>query len=120
MTDKGRMSVEQCIKTVFFFTETRSVVVTQRRFPDHFTCGQNWPLNSPDLNSHDYFLWGFLNKITFPKKPQTLKELRALIIQACNEITVDMCRRVINIITINVEETARHNGDHTEHLIHRG
>jgi hypothetical protein len=36
MADKGRLSVEQCIKTVLFFTETRSVVVTQRRFRANF------------------------------------------------------------------------------------
>jgi phenylpyruvate tautomerase PptA (4-oxalocrotonate tautomerase family) len=47
-------------------------------------------------------------------------ELRALIIQACSEITEDMCRRVINSITVHVEEVARHNGGHIEHLIHRG
>jgi hypothetical protein len=35
MADKGRLSVEQCIKTVFF-TETRSVVVTRRRFGVNF------------------------------------------------------------------------------------
>jgi hypothetical protein len=46
-------------------------------------------------------------------------ELRVLIIQACNEITEDMCRRVINI-TVRVEEVARRNGGHIEHLIHRG
>jgi ribosomal protein L12E/L44/L45/RPP1/RPP2 len=34
-------------------------------------------------------------------------ELRALIIQACNEITEDMCRQVINNITVRVEEVAR-------------
>jgi hypothetical protein len=42
----------------------------------------------------------------------------ALIIQACNEITEDMCRRVINI-TVHVEVAIRNRG-HTEHLIHRG
>jgi hypothetical protein len=47
-------------------------------------------------------------------------ELRALIIQACNEITEDMYRRVINNITVRVEEDARRNGGHIEHLIHRG
>jgi hypothetical protein len=40
-------------------------------------------------------------------------ELKALIIQACNEITEDMWRRVINIITALVEEVARLNGGHT-------
>jgi hypothetical protein len=46
-------------------------------------------------------------------------ELRALIIQVCNEITGDMCRRVLNNITLRVEEAARRNGGHIEHLIHR-
>jgi hypothetical protein len=41
-------------------------------------------------------------------------ELRALIIQAWNEITEDICRRVINIITVRVEEVARCNGSHVE------
>jgi hypothetical protein len=36
MVDKGRLSVEQRIKTVLSFTEARSVVVTQRRFRAHF------------------------------------------------------------------------------------
>jgi hypothetical protein len=36
MADKGKLSVEQRIKTVLFFTETRSVVVTQRQFRAHF------------------------------------------------------------------------------------
>jgi hypothetical protein len=40
-------------------------------------------------------------------------ELRALITQACNK----MCRRVINSITVCVEEFARHNCGHIEHLI---
>jgi hypothetical protein len=38
-------------------------------FPDSFTCGQNWPPNSPDLNPCDYFLYGFLKKKIFPKTP---------------------------------------------------
>jgi hypothetical protein len=36
-------------------------------------------------------------------------ELTALIIQACNEITEDMCHRAINNITVRVVEAARHN-----------
>jgi hypothetical protein len=74
--------------------------------------------NSPDLNPCDYFLWGFLKEKIFPKMPQTVLELRAQIIQTCNETTEDMCRRVI--ITIRVEGVARHNGGHIEHVSHRG
>jgi hypothetical protein len=40
-------------------------------------------------------------------------ELRGLIIQACNEITEDMCCWVINVITVCFEEAARNNGGHT-------
>jgi hypothetical protein len=36
MADKGRLSAEQCVKTMLFFTETESAVVTQRRFRAHF------------------------------------------------------------------------------------
>jgi hypothetical protein len=46
----------------------------------------------------------------FLKKPQTILELRALIILACSEITEDMCHQVINNITVCVEEVARRNG----------
>jgi hypothetical protein len=45
-------------------------------------------------------------------------ELRALFVQACNEITEDMYRRVISNITVHVE-VARRNGGHIELLIHR-
>jgi hypothetical protein len=63
---------------------------------------------------------GFLKEKIFPKKPQTVMEFKALIIQACNKITEDMCHQVINNITVCAEEVARYNGGHTEHLIHRG
>jgi hypothetical protein len=57
-------------------------------------------LNSPDLNPCDYFLLGFLKEKIFLKKPQIITELRALIIQVRNEITEDMCCRVMNNITV--------------------
>jgi hypothetical protein len=62
---------------------------------------------------------GIVKEKIFLKKLQAIMELRALIIQACKEITENMCRRVINNITVRVEEVAKCNGGHTEHLIHR-
>jgi hypothetical protein len=41
------------------------------------------------------------------------------IIQDCNEITEDMRRIVINNITVRVEEVARRNCGHIEHLSHK-
>jgi hypothetical protein len=74
--------------------------------------------NSPDLSPCDYFLWGFLKIKIFLKMPQTVMELRSLIIQACNDITEDMFRRVINI-TVRVEGVARRNSGRIEHVVHR-
>jgi hypothetical protein len=103
-----------------FLNETFNMCVISNQFPDCFACGQNWVPNSPKLNPCDYFLCGFLKEKTFLKKPQTILELTALIIQACNEMTEDLCCRVINDITVCVEEAARHNGAHMEHLSYRG
>jgi hypothetical protein len=102
---------QRCFFFFYFLHDTFDLYVISNQFPDRFTCGQNWPLNSPDLNPCDYFLWGFLKEEIFPKKPQTVMDLRALIIQAWNKRTEDMCCRVINNITDCVE-VARRNGGH--------
>ena len=40
MVDNGRLSVDQKVKGVLFYSETKSVVATQRRFRSHF--GTRW------------------------------------------------------------------------------
>ena len=40
MADKGRLTVDQKLKVVLFYAETKSVVATQRRFRAHF--GTRW------------------------------------------------------------------------------
>jgi hypothetical protein len=103
-----------------FLRDTFNSHVISNQFPDHFTCGENCPLNSRDLNPCDYFIWAFLKEKIFPEKPQTVMVLRALIIQVCKERTENMCCLVINNNTFRVEEVARRNGGHAEYLIHRG
>ncbi|PNF32843.1 hypothetical protein B7P43_G03469, partial [Cryptotermes secundus] len=60
-----------------------------------------------------------LTPISLDNNLEVVVELRAQIIQAHNEITEDMCRRVFSNIKVHVEEAARCKGGHTEHLIHR-
>jgi hypothetical protein len=103
-----------------FLRGTFDSCVISNRFGDRFACGQIWPPNIPDFDPRDYFLWGFLKEKIFPKKPQRVMELRALITEACNVITEDMCRRVIRNITNRVEKVARRNGGHTAHLSRGG
>jgi hypothetical protein len=81
-------------------------------------------VNSPDLIASDYIVSGFLKEKIFTEMPQTIMELRALIIQASNQVTENtedtcMCGHVINVI-VSVEEVSRSNGDHVEHFIHGG
>ena len=40
MVDSGRLTVDQKVKVVLFYVETKSVVATQRRFSAHF--GIRW------------------------------------------------------------------------------
>ena len=40
MADNGRLTVDQKVKVVSFYAETKSVVATQRRFRAHF--GTRW------------------------------------------------------------------------------
>ena len=37
MADNGRLTVDQKVKVVLFYAETKSVVATQRRFRAHFS-----------------------------------------------------------------------------------
>jgi hypothetical protein len=60
---------------LYFPHDTFDSPVISNRFLDHFGYGQNWPLNSPDLNPCDCFIWGFLKEKMFPKEPQAIMEL---------------------------------------------
>ena len=40
MADNGQLTVDQKVKVVLFYAETKSVVATQRRFRAHF--GTRW------------------------------------------------------------------------------
>jgi hypothetical protein len=75
-----------------FLRDIFDSLVISNQCPDRFKCGQNWPPNSPDLNPFDYFLRGFLKEKIFLKEMQIIMELRALIIEACNEMAENICR----------------------------
>ena len=49
-----------------------------------------WPPRSPDLAVCDFFLWGYLKQqiwdVPHNQQPQTLRALRAAIVQACNNL----------------------------------
>lgn len=45
-----------------------------------------WPARSPDLNSLDFFVWGYLKSLVYETPVDTDMELIARIVAACNVI----------------------------------
>jgi hypothetical protein len=40
-----------------------------------------WPARSPDLNTCDFFLWGYLKSKVYKKKPRTTEDLKQNIME---------------------------------------
>ena len=50
MADNGRLTVDQKVKVLLFYAETKSVIATQRRFLAHF--GTRWaPCKTDNLQT---------------------------------------------------------------------
>ena len=68
MVDNGRLTVDQKVKVVLFYAETKSVVATQRRFRAHF--GTMWAPCKQNI----YRL--SLGKIFQPKRINSLRDIK--------------------------------------------
>lgn len=55
------------------------------RYPEHHSCGHFWPPHSPDFNPYLFFWWAILKGKVFPMKEHSVMEVRAVIIELCNE-----------------------------------
>ncbi|KYN17065.1 hypothetical protein ALC57_10664 [Trachymyrmex cornetzi] len=55
-----------------------------------------WPARSPDLNSLDYFLWGYLKGKIYNTKPRNLNDLRQRIINEFRTISCEFCRNAVS------------------------
>jgi hypothetical protein len=70
--------------------------VTMSLFPNRFISRNGdvqWPPRSPDLNSCDYFLWGYFESKVFEIRPATTQDLKVRI-QEVRAITAAVLRRV--------------------------
>jgi hypothetical protein len=65
MQDGARLHSANVVLDLLHDTFNSRVISNQ--CPDRFTCGQNWPFSSPDLNPHDNILLGLLKEIFFQK-----------------------------------------------------
>jgi hypothetical protein len=92
--------------------------VISHHFLECHDCGQVWPPHSPDINLYDFFLWGFMKDKLYSRKPGSVMELRAMIIQLCCTISEDLCRKVITNMQVHLAQGMRQIGSHIEHAVH--
>lgn len=55
-----------------------------------------WPPRSPDITPLDFFLWGTIKNKVYATRPQTREELCDRIREACQNITRQQLRKVVN------------------------
>lgn len=87
------------------------------QFSVSFECGDQTFPQTDLIKPCDSFFGGFLKEKILPKRPQTLLEMQELRVDACDEITEDMCHRVVNNLWVRVEEVDGREGGHIEHVI---
>ncbi|GBL79126.1 hypothetical protein AVEN_92377-1 [Araneus ventricosus] len=86
-------------------------------YPKFTGAGMDWPPYSPDLTPCDYFLWGTLKDIVYPKHPATLDELESAICVACESISVETLRNVMANFILRLSHLCCANGEHFENIV---
>lgn len=69
-----------------------------------------WPPRSPDLTPPDFFLWGYLKDKVYSHRIQDIDHLRDIIVQECNEITLEMCRAACDNVALRLQACIDVNG----------
>jgi len=74
-----------------------------------------WPAKSPNLNTCDFFLWGYLKSKVHGKKPETTVDLK----QNIREAVATVLQRVIQNFQKRLRECVDNNGRHLTDTIFR-
>ena len=76
-----------------------------------------WPAHSPDLNSCDFFLWGYLKLKVSSNRPQSIEQLKDAIRQEIIAIPQEMICRVKDNFRERFRQWVNNNGSHLTDLI---
>jgi hypothetical protein len=71
-----------------------------------------WPARSPNLNTCDFFLWGYLKSKVYEKKPRTTEDLKQNIRYEVAAISPTMLQRVMQNFQKCLRECVDNNGRH--------
>lgn len=77
----------------------------------------NWPPNSPDLTSPDFYLWGYLKNVVFSQRPTTRDDMMDRIRQACAAIPRETLLRTVQHFERRINRCQRADGRNFEHLM---
>ena len=76
-------------------------------------CEINWPPQSPDLTSPDFFLWGYLKEKVFVNKPQSINDLKRNIEDQIRAISPEMLSNVKQSELDRAIQCETENGGHS-------
>jgi len=102
-------------------TSAHTAATTMEILHDFF-CGNViskgiWPPRSPDLTSPDFFLWSYLKDTVYRSNPRDLKQLKANITRAIEEVNETTLRKVASNMVKRVVKCIEMNGHHFQHLL---
>jgi transposase len=69
----------------------------------------DWPSQSPDLNPIEH-LWDHVKRGVRKLAPKNIRELKEKVIQISNEITPELCKKLVHSIPKRMEEVVRAEG----------
>jgi len=76
---------------------------------------QNWPPRSPDLNSLDYHVWGYMKAMVYARKVNTREELLQRILSAARSTNnAAVLRNVTSSVVTRVRKCVQAAGGHFE------
>jgi hypothetical protein len=73
--------------------------------------------HSPDLNSCDFFLWGYLKAQVYQHRPQILEGLKEAITQEVAAIPSEMTRRFMEKYREGLNQCIENEGHHLSDVV---
>jgi len=100
-------------------SSNESLAWLQQPFPDRLIsrrCDPQWSPHSPDLNTPEFYLWGYFKDRVYGNNPQTIPDLKVAITAAIRAILREECGRVIENFARRIQMCLQRRGAHLEHI----
>jgi hypothetical protein len=88
--------------------------------PDNVISHPDWPARSPDLSTHNNFLWSYLKNRIYNNNPKTIEELKLNITRHIREIDTQTLANVYDNLVQKLQLCYSQNGGTFEHLLKKG